>query len=319
MSGWASCSRTVIPSLWSNIKLYDLVFMEESFPAVDVVHRLLVRRQTRRILSVKVWENMVKALPNLECLHQELWRVRTTINHLQSRSVVSRVLSALCNSSELKKLVAFGEIKPSLAPGPYGALSQELISEELIHRLAMRTCKLEQLCLSYVVDGFKFLIIAEGQPALHWLKLETLALTSPSFNIGNEAGIIQMLETAAKLARKMPQLRTLELWNAEKSHAFAFTCRITPSAVEILYRATWEFKLAGSVENLWEDFAQERNQGHKVCVQRGQLINASEWKSHGDAIHALNLTADVIHPVSLMQIRRGEIISPAERRPMEQQ
>ncbi|KAF5491091.1 hypothetical protein CGCF413_v011268 [Colletotrichum fructicola] len=239
--------------------LYGLVFMEESFPTVDVVHRLLVRRQTRRILSV-----------------------------------VSRVLSALCNSSELKKLVAFGEIKPSLAPGPYEALSEELKSEELIHRLAMSTCKLEQLCLSYVVDAFKFLIIAEGQPALHWLKLETLALTSPSFHIGNEAGIIQMLETAAKLARKMPELRTLELWNAEKSHVFAFTCRITPSAVEILYRATWEFKLAGSVEKLWEDFAQERNQGHKVSVQRGQLINASEWKSHGDAIHALNLTADVL-------------------------
>ncbi|KAF5491598.1 hypothetical protein CGCS363_v010983 [Colletotrichum siamense] len=269
--------------------LYGHVFMEESFPTVDVVHRLLVRKQTRRILSVKLW-----------------------------------VLSAQCNSSELKKLVAFGEIKPSLAPGPYEALSEDLIfkelkSEKLIHRLATSTCKLEQLCLSYVVDASKSLIIAEGQPALHWLKLETLALTSPSFHIGNEAGIIQMLETAAKIARKMPELRTLELWNAEKSHAFAFTCRITPSAVEILYRATWEFKLAGSVEKLWEDLAQERNQGHKVCVQRGQLINASEWKSHGDAIHALNLTADVVHPVSLMQIRRGEIISPAEMPPMEQQ
>lgn len=86
MSGCVSCCRTAISSLWSDMMVYGLVFMEESFPTVDVVHRLLVRRQTRRILSVTLWENMVKALPNLECLHQELWRVRVNLNHLQFRS-----------------------------------------------------------------------------------------------------------------------------------------------------------------------------------------------------------------------------------------
>ncbi|KAK7935126.1 hypothetical protein PG985_000621 [Apiospora marii] len=144
------------------------------------------------------------------------------------------------------------------------------------------------------------------QAAWRWKHLESLALTSQLLQ--NDWDTHNELETllcrAGVLARKMPKLHTLVLWNGGKGHACAFIYRVDRGSASITWRGTWHFNLSPRVVKSWQLAASRLPRSHcsELDVKHDDIPGVRT--SHGDAIYRLKLPCQVIDPASLWQIRR---------------
>ena len=112
-----------------------------------------------------------------------------------------------------------------------------------------------------------------------------------------------MLQSAAAAAIKMPQLQIMEIWNGRKGLAALFkyeTFRDTQQAT-IIWRGTWQLAIESSTIQAWEAVVHQNDGWGFNLVQ--ELLDEAAIKSHGDAIHDLMLSSEVIRPISLQQIR----------------
>ncbi|GKT48901.1 uncharacterized protein ColSpa_09082 [Colletotrichum spaethianum] len=136
-----------------------------------------------------------------------------------------------------------------------------------------------------------------------WENLTCLALTSRVLtDDADVADINEMLQDAAAAALKMPKLETMELWNGRKGMAMLFRyqkARDGQSAI-ITMRRTFELALGSSVTQAWDEVASRHRHG-RVIVQSSS-IDPGTIRCHGDAICQLELSTEVIRPVSLRQI-----------------
>lgn len=113
-----------------------------------------------------------------------------------------------------------------------------------------------------------------------------------------------MLQAAALVALKMPQLKTMEIWNGRKGLASLFKFqapeRLQPAA--ITWRSTWTLTLSEllPVIRRWEAVALQLG-GNGIKLEE-QKLDEAVIRSHGDAIYHLMLSP-VIRPVSLHQIQ----------------
>lgn len=115
--------------------------------------------------------------------------------------------------------------------------------------------------------------------------------------------IASMLQAAAAAAKKMPQLETMEIWNGRKGLAalFKYQALRNIKQVRIIWRCTWKSTMGQSVIQAWEAVVHQCG-GWRLDLVHEQLDEAV-IKSHGEAIHYLMLSSQVIRPVSLHQIR----------------
>ncbi len=169
--------------------------------------------------------------------------------------------------------------------------------------VANASLQLEHLSASFLVDASYFFLALK--PAWEWPNLTSLALTSRLL-APDESPIEtdDMLTAAAAAAVRMPCLEILEMWNAQKGLAMLFryqSVRGERSAV-ITCRGTWEFALRLPVTQAWEAVTLKRC-GCRPAIVTEVLDIGADVKSHGDAIHRLKLSTEVIRPVSLQQIR----------------
>lgn len=114
-----------------------------------------------------------------------------------------------------------------------------------------------------------------------------------------------MLERAAVAAKRMPQLKTMEIWNGRKGLAALFkyqVCRKTRQA-GISWKGTWTFHMEASVILAWRAAVPHEDDDWRVDWVQEQLLDEALIKSHADAIHYLKLSGQVIRPVSLRQIQ----------------
>ena len=99
---------------------------------------------------------------------------------------------------------------------------------------------------------------------------------------------------------EMPQLETMELWNGRAGLAALF--RYQSRYATVTWRSTWAFTLQPAVIKAWERVA--NGHGSQGLVLRQELLGVrADIKSHGDAIHYLELSEQVVRPISLQQIR----------------
>lgn len=111
-----------------------------------------------------------------------------------------------------------------------------------------------------------------------------------------------MLQAAAATAMKIPQLETMEIWNGRKGFAALFkyqAFRDTRQAM-IMWRSTWELTMEPSLIRAWEAVVHQYGWSLNLVQQR---LDEAAIKSHGDAIHYLMLSGQVIRPISLQQIQ----------------
>ncbi|KAL6814597.1 hypothetical protein V8C40DRAFT_277294 [Trichoderma camerunense] len=129
------------------------------------------------------------------------------------------------------------------------------------------------------------------EPSWEWPNLTSLVLTSKLLAPDKSPiEIGAMLQAAAAVATKMPQLKTMEIWNGRKGVAALFKYQVFHDVQQarIIWRGTWEFIMEPSVIRAWEAF---------------ELLDEATIKSHGGAIGYLMLSGQVIRPISLQQIR----------------
>ncbi|KAK0748114.1 hypothetical protein B0T21DRAFT_406654 [Apiosordaria backusii] len=120
-----------------------------------------------------------------------------------------------------------------------------------------------------------------------------------------------MLEKAGIVALQMPKLDVMELWNGRRGLACVFRYQASGNCAgqkaKITWRSNWHLKLEPRVRQAWEAVAVQRDhrEGKFNVVEDPVILyfGKDKIRSHGDAIHHLQLVNEVIRPVSLWQIR----------------
>lgn len=167
--------------------------------------------------------------------------------------------------------------------------------------IALASLKLEHLAASFIVDASHFF---EMEPSWEWPNLTSLVITSKLLTPDeNSIEIGAMLQAAAAAAIKMPRLVTMEIWNGRKGLAALFkyqALRDIQQAI-ITWRGTWKLTMEPAVIQAWEAVVHQYDGWRLNLVQ--ERLDEAAIKSHGDAIHYLMLSSQVIRPISLQQIR----------------
>ncbi|KAH8903304.1 hypothetical protein BR93DRAFT_918646 [Coniochaeta sp. PMI_546] len=263
----------------------------DPLPSVPAVTSLLLRQQNRRRWKPRLLAHMFSRFPRLQEVHYEPWREWDSVQRRTDRAFEYLFKSIRNSNKRLKRLVVFENFNQQ-----YPAIMQQLqFGEEcdsfrnptpaVSRMVALASLKLEHLAASFIVDASHFF---EIEPSWKWPKLTSLVLTSKLLTPDEDpAKIRAMLRGAAEAVMKMPRLKTLEIWNGRKGLAALFkyqAFRHVQQAV-MLWKGTWNLTMDSSSIQAWE---------------------AAAIKSHGDAIHYLMLSGQVIRPISLQQIRREQ-------------
>lgn len=190
------------------------------------------------------------------------------------------------------------------------------VGRELALRAASLPC-LEHLAACFVVDARHFLQTPapalpqeEGGPTAAWPRLASLVLTSQALVPGQEedtAKVDALLRAAAAAAARMPRLETLEIWNGRKGLAALFQYRASRATrrATITWRGTWDLDLATrpGVRKAWGAAVKKQHGDSWMLTLVQERLDPAAITSHGEAIHHLRLSGEVIRPVSLRQTR----------------
>jgi hypothetical protein len=218
-------------------------------------------------------------------------------------TIAFRSLFESLASSQLRRLVLFENFN-QLYPRSFRIDCNpiRIPTSDVSRAVANASLQLEHLSASFIVDASYFFHARE--PSWKWPNLTSLALTSRLLAPDEcPIEIDNMLRAAAAAAMKMPNLKTMEIWNGKVGLAMLFRCQLAGVGrpAVITWRGTWEFALRSPVTQSWEAVAVKHRSHGSVIVK--ELLDAGIIKSHGDAIYHLKLLTLVIRPVSLRQIQ----------------
>ncbi|KAF6805375.1 hypothetical protein CMUS01_14626 [Colletotrichum musicola] len=307
--GWSHGRRTETPgiSAFSRMHKFGIAGSITDLPQVKIITGLLIRRQMRRTFSPDSLTSILRCLPQLETLHFECWKPMLCTQFGQGNLTMQPL------STRLKKLVLFEDFSEDCNkaveahnPIPIGQFGVH----NLEATLAERSLGMESLSIFYLIGARRFFQATKS----HWVwsRLTSLSLTSPLSKRTQSFEVTNLLVSAAAAAERMPALKTMQIWNGGRGHAYAFSCEVRELGLTISWKGTWKLNLNLEVVQAWMDVNKtreevvdgERKNKRNFEVKEHPTLNANEIRSHGDAIRALQLTAEVVHPVSLKQIRR---------------
>jgi hypothetical protein len=178
---------------------------------------------------------------------------------------------------------------------------ESAIDLSLAKAFAAKSHHLEHLSISYMIDAQQLFTSCQQLPCT-WTLLQSLTLTSSTLGrTVSHQHIYTLLQNASSIALKMPQLKTMVLWNSEPKHACAVIYQQhTASAIATLtWRGTWDLELSDDVVESWKKVAP----GPCYLRLEKEALRDLEIRSHGDAIHHLRLPDGVVDSASLFQIR----------------
>ncbi|KAL8658705.1 MAG: hypothetical protein Q9226_000819 [Calogaya cf. arnoldii] len=276
---------------------------------VPAVTGLLLRRQTRRAWEPASLRAVIGQLTGLQELYYEPWREWEQVVQ-QDRDKDTQIIFKLPSFRQLKRLVLFEDFDDhhdaAFEDFPYYLHAEPVRTPDVAfsEALAEVSLKVEHLSASFNVEAKWFL--QASQPSWVWEKLTSLVLTSDLFGPeGSHAVINNLLRAAAKAAKQMPALKSMELWNGGWRHGCVFQFQssrgIRPA--EILWRATYDLPLGISTIDDWKDVARQHDAQCDFRVSK-ELLDPKLFESHGDASQLLRLLQPVICPVSAWQIRK---------------
>ncbi|RSM07174.1 hypothetical protein CDV31_008726 [Fusarium ambrosium] len=300
-------------------------FFLPAFNRATVVKRLIIRRQCRRQYHPRFLSHLLPALPALEHIHYEPWRMhdevyqdrewypgKTARSYLIASpgadlhaTDVSEIISRHLPRN-LKTLTLFEDFNEDFWPG--SDAPERIPNAQTAEALLDASLELKRVSASFMVDAQDFFSAYERCYSEHkWEKLEFLALTSRFVGPGNDTRLTELLEAAGTFAPGAPRLRTMILWYGRRNRACAFLYNRDDTS--ITWQGIWPFDLNQQfITRIWERVADSHNARVPLSV-RTRLVT-DEIKSHGDAIHYLGLPAgSVVDALSLRQIRlEGRIV-----------
>ncbi|KAJ5606397.1 hypothetical protein N7510_009178 [Penicillium lagena] len=128
-------------------------------------------------------------------------------------------------SSKLQRLILFENFNqqypPAFTGSFFGCNPIRTPTSGVSWAVAKPSLKLEKLSASFIVDASCFFQSCE--PSWKWPSMTSLALTSQLL-LPDESPIEidNMLQTAAAVAMKMPNLKLMEIWNGREGSAMLF-------------------------------------------------------------------------------------------------
>ncbi|KAF4950303.1 hypothetical protein FGADI_8286 [Fusarium gaditjirri] len=285
--------------------------MPYATPSVQAVTKFLLPRHCRRQFSPETLSCIAKRLPRLEEISLETWDVleicrtdhlgrfaRNLFLHPDSfRNVKSMTLFQDRNEyfnavSRHHQIAEYGRHFLPPMPPPYNVPWQR---SPLARELAVASLSLESLSLSFMVDAVDFF----GQCRENWLwaDLRSLTLTSQLLTCdGDSFKIHGLLQTAAQMAKRMPKLERLTIWNGGVDEACAFTYRKHQHNASVTWQAKGGTQLDPAVYSAWETV-------HPQCFW--SIENKDTWPvitSHANAISCLGLE-HVVNDLSLREMQ----------------
>jgi hypothetical protein len=211
---------------------------------------------------------------------------------------------ALGMPENLKRLTIFEDFNEDIGKA---YLQDRSLHSDLVRRpeyaVAATLCgaslNLEHLAASFIIRAEDFMLTFQYH--WYWKDLVSLTLTSGTLDEQKPAEMTNLLSWIGLIARNMPKLRTMELWNGRRGLACVFRYEVTDFSATISWYGTWAIYLHPVVIRIWTVTAYYYNR-HTLQMFLG-LIPRHDAKSHGDAIRLLKLKEQIVHPVSLQQIR----------------
>ncbi|KAM0316305.1 hypothetical protein ACHAO8_003326 [Botrytis cinerea] len=335
---WIAPTQNSIAPFNAIEKVFERIFYKEPFdeeeqeiqwwqqlPLVPVITGILLRQQTRRRWNPPTLRRMFALLPRLQEVHYEPWR--EWFDGLQTcKDRSSKLLFESLSCAGLQRLIIFENFDQTYPASFRCRCSPTRIPSPSFGRaLANASFKLEHLSISFMVEASHFFRARELSwkwPKLTWLALPSrvfipqefswkwpnltwLALTSQLL-IPQEhpVELNYMLQAAAAAALNMPNLETMEIWNGGKGFAMLFRYQRGKQGrpAVITCKGTWELNLGPLVIQAW-DSVTLKDCGEGIVIIKELLDISDDIKSHGDAIHYLELSKPVVRPISLRQIQ----------------
>ncbi|EKJ79247.1 hypothetical protein FPSE_00558 [Fusarium pseudograminearum CS3096] len=283
-------------------------------PLVQAVTKFVLRRQCRRQLKPTALLQLWSALPRLEEIRYEPWQLCEGPSQLPWESFYGEMISQLPKS--VKKITIFEDFNENyldlfqLGRGPDPEYNPDRVRQPSFDVGAAFVTRsrggLEYLSVAFLVDARHFFDVCEiNHPHWRWDELKSLTLTSRLMCKYEPDETNDLLTTAAHVARRMPKLQTMTLWNGSRGEACSFTYRRHPEDIyaSITWRGTWALTLRTSTLKAWE-----LTWGNLIPKARGRVniiveeyLLTDEIRSHGDAIRCLGLHY-VVDDISLQQI-----------------
>ncbi|PSN73921.1 hypothetical protein BS50DRAFT_595437 [Corynespora cassiicola Philippines] len=288
--GWVDGQQVKTPNPPAILRLFSSLCLNvpQTFPVVHAVTGF----------CIPLWEK----LPRLESIVYELWRYRRQPYQIVCANELAYLIQ-YCVPKHVKRVSIFKDFSNQLALAlnnatPHVSLDIETISAidlKLAQAFTAKSHHLEHLSISYTIDAQKFFIACQ-QLLCTWNLLQSLTLTSSTlaWKVPDQ-NVYTLLRNASSIALKMPQLKTMVLWNSEPGQACAVIYqRNTASTMATLtWRGTWDLELSDDVVESWK---------------KKEALRDVDIRSHGDAIHHLRLPDGVVDQESLFQIRHEGIM-----------
>ncbi|KAF5618846.1 hypothetical protein F25303_12954 [Fusarium sp. NRRL 25303] len=236
-------------------------YIEEDaiLPSVPVVSKFLIRNtQFRQIWPVTL-SQIFESFDNIENITVERWASVDSSRESKWTNYASKAF-AIELPVTVKTLFINGE---KCAVFQKWTSKEVRFREDLATHLRQWSKNLEHISILDIIDARHFLGIfhtyvtdEDLQQLIRWPCLKTLTLTTDLFETQKRKTIQNLLCWAARAARKMPELRTLEIRSSRDAQCF-FRYNIVKSTAEI----TWSGPVVDStlIMKEWEKTSAWRN------------------------------------------------------------
>lgn len=183
---------------------------------------------------------------------------------------------------------------------------------QLGRNLYKRSLQLEELYISNFADARSFL-----EPYFNkqlntklpvWTQLKQISLTSPVISpVEDVEEINDLLQAAGKAARHMPLLEVMELYNADRTSAGAFTYARTadPGYVStentsmMIWKATWRLEMDHRVRQTWQSTVEKLTGSRLALVQE---IHLSSYDGPINFLQNMMTGESIMNPSSCSRI-----------------
>ncbi|CCT72520.1 uncharacterized protein FFUJ_12397 [Fusarium fujikuroi IMI 58289] len=302
-----------MPSHNSLMGLFEFLdFKLQRCPSVEAVTKFLRPRQCRRRFKPDTLSCILERLPQLEEISLETWDVSEIYGFNCVEMCATSLFLQPDSFRNVKSMTVFQDrneyfnavarhhiaefqrrIQPQSRPTPPDKVPWH--RPVLARELAVASLSLENLSLSFLVDAVDFF----GQCRENWLwaDLRSLTLTSRLLTCeGDSFKMHGLLKTVAQMAKRMPKLERLTVWNGGANEACAFTYRKQRLTASVTWQAKGGTQLNPAVYRDWENL-------HSECFF--EVEEKDTWPlitSHAAAIMCLGLE-HVVNDVSLRQMQ----------------
>ncbi|KAI1401744.1 hypothetical protein F4819DRAFT_486296 [Hypoxylon fuscum] len=287
-----------------SIRFQNIPPDQRRLPPVEVVTYFLIRREYDFNFNPTSLSIIFQSLVRLEGINFERG---IHLNPVDERYWSLLVLEPKSLSSSLsrslKNFTFFAEASDVFQTQSAMPLeSNELLANEFVNI----SRGLQHLSLAFLVDAEDFISYArEGiqHKRYHWKHLRSLSLTMKCFVRPDPSWPLPVsrlngsLVAAGEMAKEMPRLNMMEIWNGDKGQAGIFRYISTSESTTISWQGTKHLQLSTQAIKTWSEVAR-RNTQHELSLQ--MLLIPPGWiKGTASVLHYLKI--GVMHKVSAWQ------------------